>query len=149
MNIDYTIHIHEGIKFINLSKRDIVTEDGSIYPPESTEYVITDDKREDYGVIYDSTQSLKTRSVLLFNNLPDNISAEHAYTEGLTFTELIHLPHPGELEWIESLPGDVLVIATPKVAQTYGYPVCMFRTKRNEQGIHYHIVKALVWSKIL
>ena len=149
MNIDYTIHIHEGIKFINLSKRYVVTLDGSIYPFESIEYVITDEEREDHGVIYNSPQRIQTRSTLVFNVLPDNISAEHVYTEDLTFTELIHLPHPGELEWIMSLPKDVLVIAPPKVAQTYGYPVCMFRTKKTDQGTPYHIVKAVVWSKIL
>ena len=149
MNIDYTIHIHEGIKFINLSKKDIVTLDGSIYPPEGSEYVITDEEREDYGVIYNSPTSIKTRSSFVFNVTPDNISAEHVYTEDLTFTELIHLPHPGELEWIMTLPDDVLVIAPPKVAQTYGYPVCMFRTKKTEQGTPYHIVKAVIWCKIL
>ena len=47
MDRNYTIHEHDGVKFINLSGRDIVTECGSEYPPEMTEYVVTNESRED------------------------------------------------------------------------------------------------------
>ena len=147
MDRNYTIHEHDGVKFINLSGRDIVTECGSEYPPEMTEYVVTNESREDVGTIYPAPVNLKTRSSLLFNALPDNVSAAHMYTPKMSFTELIHLPHPGELEWINSLPDDVLVLASPKISQTYGYPVCMFRTKKGPKG-SYHIPTAVVWCKI-
>ena len=148
MNRDYTIHEHNGIKFVNLSKKDIVTSNGDTYLKETEEYVITDERRADCGVIYTGATLLKTRSVMLFNSPPDNISAAHVYNDKMTFAELIHLPHPGGLEWVKSLPEDVLVIATPQVAQTYGYPVCMFRSKKFNDGKRYHIVEAIVWSKI-
>lgn len=147
MDREYTIHEHNGIRFINLSKNDIITKDGDTYPCEVVEYVITNETRDDYGYIYSTPVSIKFRSALMFNIEPDNVSASHVYHESMTFTELLHLPHPGELEWIKSLPEDVLVIAGPKICHTYGYPVCMFRTKRDEHGVNYHIPEAVVWSK--
>ena len=143
----YTIHEHEGVRFVNLSTRDIVTLNGDIFPAEATINVTKDRSRADYGEEFSSPTRLKTRSSLLFNNTPANIAARHVYIEGLTFTELIHLPHPGELEWIASLPEDVLVIASAKVAQTYGYPVCMFRRMRKPDGDSYHIIKSIVWCQ--
>lgn len=147
MDRDYTIHEHNGIRFINLSKKDIVTKGGDTYPCEMVEYVITNETRDDYGTIYNKPRVMLFRSVLLFNIEPDNVSASHVYNQNMTFTELVHVPHPGELEWLKSLPEDLLVIASPKVCNTYGYPVCMFRTKKDENGVYHHIPESVVWSK--
>ena len=140
MNRDYTIHEYKGVRFINLSKRDIVTEDGEVFPAER--YTKVKDGEE---IIISST--LRSSPTFLFNREPENLSPRHVYIENLTFSELIHLPHPEDVEWLESLPEGVLVISNIKSLIAFGFPVCMFRTKQGDDGKYYHYPTAVLWSK--
>ena len=125
MDRTYTIHDHDGLKFINLSGGTIITNDGREYEAEDFE--------------------LRARVVLLFGNEPDNVPADILYKA--KFAEILHIPMPEDQQWVDTLPEGVLVVAKPKICNTYDFPVCMFKTKAQPNGIRYADPGLIIWKK--
>ena len=125
MNREYTIHEHNGLKFINTTGTTLIMTDGSEYEPESFK--------------------LNSKVVLLYGREPDNLSDEMIYKA--KYAEMLHLPHPDDQQWIDNLDDDIIVIATPKVCNTYTYPVCMFKTFVAENGMRYSNPDVIVWKE--
>lgn len=124
MDRTYTIHEHNGLKFINLTKNTIVMTDGMEFPSENFE--------------------LKSKVVLLYGREPSNLPDSMIYKA--KYGEMLHLPDPDDQQWLDTLDEDVLVISKPKVCNTYTYPVCMFKTNLAENGIRYSDSGLIVWK---
>ena len=94
MDREYTIHDHNGLKFVNVSGNTIITPCGKEYEAEDFQ--------------------LKARVVMIYGNEPDNVPPEVLYKA--KFAEVLHIPEPSDQQWVDSLEEGVLVIAKPKYA---------------------------------
>lgn len=134
MNRDYTIHEHKGVRFINLSGKGINSEEGTAFGFE----------REPNG----SKVWLRSLKVYRSGNVPLNAPAAYAESDEINFTETIYLPHPEDLEWLKTLPKDVLVISTVSMCQVYGYPVCRFARGKDYMGHTRHNLSNIIWEEM-
>ena len=125
MDREYTIHEHNGLKFINASGNTLVMTDGSEYQSENFK--------------------LRSKVVLLYGREPVNLPDRMIY--GAKYAEMLNLPDPDDQQWIDNLDDDVFIIATPKVCNTYTYPVCMFKTFVADNGIRYSNPDIIVWKQ--
>lgn len=124
MDREYTIHDHNGLKFVNVSGNTIITPCGKEYEAEDFQ--------------------LKARVVMIYGNEPSNVPPEVLYKA--KFAEVLHIPEPSDQQWVDSLEEGVLVIAKPKICNTYEYPVCTFKTKVQPNGVRYHNPDMIVWK---
>lgn len=135
MDRDYTIHEYENVRFINLSGKDINLKDGSVFEAER--------KKITAGKV-----RLRYLKVWRHNILPLNAPACYVDREDITFTESIRIPNPEDLEWVKSLPEDVLVFeSNTEVCTMYGYPVCRYTIQQDAEGNKWHNVKSLLWTE--
>jgi len=123
MDREYTIHDYKGLKFINTTGKEIITADGKSYPAEEFE--------------------LSARVVLVHQNEPKDVPPEVIYK--VRFSEMVHVPNPQDQQWIDSLEEGVLVISSPRICNTYTYPVCMFKTKADITGVRYSDPEHIIW----
>jgi len=134
MDRDYTIHEYENVRFINLSGRDISLIDGSVFRHEV---------KETGGKV-----KLRYLKVWRHDVAPLNTPSCYLDNEEIIFTESIRIPNPEDLEWVKSLPEDVLIFTdSTEICAMYGFPVCRFTIQPDAEGNKWHNVKSILWQE--
>jgi hypothetical protein len=134
MDRDYTIHEYEGIRFINLTGKVIAAEDNVNFAFE---------RNPDSSRVW-----LKSQRLYRSGHIPLNAPAVYAENDEIGFNETLTVPHPEDLEWIRTLPEDVLVISTVSMCRIYGYPVCRFAIGKDYKGHERHNLKCIIWEEM-